>query len=48
VRLADRPVNGFADLRRIIDDKRPGDAVAVVFLRDGEERQAAAILDTRP
>src|SRR5262249_50308933 len=48
VPLADRPVNGFAHLRRIIDAKRPGDAVAVVYLRDGEEHQAAAVLDTRP
>jgi aminopeptidase YwaD len=48
VRLGEMPVDGFAELRRTIAAKRPGQAVAVLFLRDGTDHVATVILDERP
>jgi S1-C subfamily serine protease len=36
------------DLREAIGSKRPGDSVAVVYLRDGREHTGRAILGARP
>ena len=48
VRFAGQPVSGFEDIRRLIETKRPGDTVDVVFLRNGEDWTASTALDTRP
>jgi S1-C subfamily serine protease len=48
VRFAGEPVSGFEDIRRLIEAKKPGDTVDVVFLRDGEDRTASTALDARP
>jgi hypothetical protein len=48
VRFAGEPVTGFEDIRRLIDRKRPGETVDVVFLRNGEDRTASTALDARP
>ena len=48
VRMGDHGVSRFEDLRRVLADRRPGDAVALVYLRDGEEHQASATLGARP
>ena len=48
VRLGDQPINAFEDLRRMLAQKRPGDAVSVVYLRDGEDHVTSATLDARP
>jgi len=48
VRLGDVPVQSFEDLRAALQARRPGDAVQVVYLRDGEDRTAQAVLGERP
>jgi Zn-dependent M28 family amino/carboxypeptidase len=48
VRFAGEPVTGFEDVRRLIEKKKPGDTVDVVFLREGKDRTASAALDVRP
>jgi hypothetical protein len=48
VRMGDHGMNRFEDLRRALADRRPGDAVALVYLRDGEEHRASATLGARP
>ena len=48
VRMGDAGLSRFEDLRRAIADRRPGDAVALVYLRDGEEYRAHATLGARP
>ncbi len=48
VRLGDQPINAFEDLRRLLAQKRPGDAVSVVYLRDGEDHVTSATLDAQP
>ena len=48
VRMGDHGLSRFEDLRRALADRRPGDAVALVYLRDGEEHRASATLGTRP
>ena len=48
VRFAGVPVNGFDDLRKALHDRKAGDRVEVVYLRDGEERTASTSLDARP
>jgi aminopeptidase YwaD len=47
VRLDDQPVNSFADLRRTLEHRRPGDALSVVYLRDGLDHHASATLGER-
>jgi len=47
VRLDGVLLNRFDDLRRALGTKRPGDAVTLVYLRDGEDRQTSAVLGTR-
>ena len=48
VRMGDHGLRRFEDLRRALADRRPGDAVALIYLRDGEEHRASATLGTRP
>jgi membrane-associated protease RseP (regulator of RpoE activity) len=48
VRLGDRPINSFEDLKGTLERKQPGDLVLVLFLRDGEDHVAAATLGARP
>ncbi|HEV8440384.1 MAG TPA: hypothetical protein VGT40_20030 [Methylomirabilota bacterium] len=48
VRLDDLPINRFEDLRRTFEQKRPGDPIVVLYLRDGDDHLAAAVLGTRP
>jgi S1-C subfamily serine protease len=48
VRIGAQGLSRFEDLRRALADRRPGDAVPLVYLRDGEEHRASATLGTRP
>jgi len=48
VRMFGEAVNGFEDLRRLLEAKKPGDTVELVFLRNGEDRTASAALGARP
>jgi len=48
VRLGDEPVATFADLRRAIIQKRPGDVVRILYIRDGDDHVASATLDAQP
>jgi hypothetical protein len=48
VRLGDVPVQSFEELRAALQARRPGDPVQVVYLRDGEDRTAQAVLGERP
>jgi peptidase M28-like protein/PDZ domain-containing protein/PA domain-containing protein len=48
VRIGGEPVNGFDELRKLIETKKPGDTVDVVYLRDGEDRRTSTALDARP
>jgi aminopeptidase YwaD len=48
VRFGGIRVYTFEELREAIRARRPGDAVDVVYLRDGTERAARAVLESRP
>jgi membrane-associated protease RseP (regulator of RpoE activity) len=48
VRFGDRPVDSFEDLLAALRDRRPGDVVHVIYLRDGLERETTATLEARP
>ena len=48
VRFGDRPLNGFEDLLAALKDRRPGDEVRVLYLRDGMDHETLATLGTRP
>jgi hypothetical protein len=48
VRFAGRPVDGFEDLRGALADRKPGETVEVVYLRDGEDRTVTATLGAHP
>ena len=48
VRLGDHALNRFEDLRRALAERRPGDAVTLVYLRAGEDGKATATLGVRP
>jgi hypothetical protein len=48
VRMGDQGLSRFEDLRRALANRRPGDAVALIYLRDGEEHGASATLGARP
>jgi aminopeptidase YwaD len=47
VRFDDRPLNSFEDLVTSVRDRQPGDAVRVVYLRDGLDHETTATLDAR-
>ena len=48
VRFGDRPLSGFDDLLSALEDKKPGDEVRVLYLRDGLDHETMATLGTRP
>ena len=48
VRLGEVSVPSFEALRAALQAQRPGDHVQVVYLRDGEDRTARAVLGERP
>lgn len=48
VRLGEVSVGSFDELRAALQARRPGDPVQVVYLRDGEDRTAQAVLGERP
>ncbi len=48
IRLGEVPVQSFDELRTAVQVRRPGDPVQVVYLRDGEDRTAQAVLGERP
>jgi S1-C subfamily serine protease len=48
VRLGDVPVQSFEELRAALQVRRPGDHVRIVYLRDGHDSTAQAVLGERP
>jgi Iap family predicted aminopeptidase len=48
VRFDDRAVDAFDDLRTALSGRQRGDAVPVLYLRDGLEHETSATLDARP
>ena len=48
VRFADRPVDSFDDLLAALRGRQPGDAVRVLYVREGIEHDTSAVLDARP
>jgi len=48
VRLDATGLQGFSDLRALLDRHRPGDTLQLVYLRDGLDRATAITLGTRP
>jgi hypothetical protein len=48
VRVSDAAVESFADLRRAIGERRPGDLVRLVYLRDGRDHTAETTLGVQP
>jgi S1-C subfamily serine protease len=48
IRLGRVPVSTFEELRGALRERRPGERVDVVFVRDGERRSVTATLDAVP
>jgi S1-C subfamily serine protease len=48
VRLDGVSVTSFDELRGAVEARRPGDRVAVVYLRDGDARRGRGTLAARP
>ena len=48
VRLGDRPINAFDDLLAALRDRKPGDEVRLLYLRDGIDHETLATLGSRP
>jgi hypothetical protein len=48
VRFGDVSINSFDELRQALQHRRPGDTVAVLYLRNGEDHVAPATLGARP
>jgi len=48
VRLGERSLNSFDDLLTALKDRKPGDEVRVLYLRDGLDHETMATLGTRP
>jgi aminopeptidase YwaD len=48
VRFGDRAIEGFGELQEALRARRRGDAVPLLYLRDGLEHDTAATLDARP
>jgi aminopeptidase YwaD len=48
VRLGDVPISRFEDMTRTLAQKRAGEAISLLYLRDGEEHVTTATLDARP
>jgi len=47
VRIAGTLIAGLEDVRALLRDRRPGDAVSVLYLRDGEAHATTATLGVR-
>ena len=47
VRFAGAPVEGFEDFRAMVRERRPGDTISVLYLRDGEAHTTSATLGTQ-
>jgi len=47
VRIAGALIAGLEDVRALLRDRRPGDSVSVLYLRDGEAHAATATLGAR-
>jgi hypothetical protein len=48
VRFGDRTLNSFDDLLAALKDRKPGDEVRVLYLRDGVDHETMATLGARP
>jgi len=48
VRFDDRPMDSLEDLIAVLRGRKRGDAVHIVYLRDGLEHETSATLDARP
>jgi hypothetical protein len=48
VRLGGTAVDGLEDLRAVLRERRPGEAVPVLYLRDGDAHTTSATLGARP
>jgi hypothetical protein len=48
IRVAGAPLMSFEELRSAVRSRRVGDRVAVVFVRNGEQRSVTATLDAAP
>jgi putative serine protease PepD len=47
VRVGGTVMNGFDDLRGTLRERRPGDSLPILYLRDGEDHETTATLDAR-
>ena len=48
VRIGEVSVTSFEELRRVLGQRRPGDTVSLVYLRDGRDHAASTTLGARP
>jgi S1-C subfamily serine protease len=48
LRLDGHLIDSFAELRRVLAQKRPGDVVTLVYLRKGDDHATTITLDARP
>jgi len=48
LRLDGHLIDNFAELRRVLAQKRPGDVVSIVYLRNGDDHATTITLDARP
>jgi predicted metalloprotease with PDZ domain len=48
VQLAGAGLHGFPELREQLGRRRPGETVAIVYLREGLDHETRAMLGTRP
>jgi S1-C subfamily serine protease len=46
IRIEDTAVNSLEDVRQTLSTRKPGDAISVLYLRDGEDRRVTATLGT--
>ena len=44
--IDDSPIRNYDDMYNAFDDKKPGDSVDIVYLRDGEERRETIEVET--
>lgn len=48
LKVGDRQISGLLELRNSLNDKKPGDRVAVLYSRGGDEQTADVLLGGRP
>lgn len=46
IRMGDTAVNSLEDVRQTLSTRKPGDAISVLYLRDGEDHRVTATLGT--